>query len=146
MRTVPGRTRSDDGTVLVLAIGLVTICAGVLVAAVDVAALHLQHRSADLSADGAARAAAQALDIATYYRSGTPGDRIALDLGEAHRRARTFLAGSDGGRWHLVHLRVEAERVVVDVTGHRRLPFTGTWAPEGVEVHGAASAELTTLD
>jgi hypothetical protein len=139
------RPRGDDGTVLILATGLIAVCAAVLVAAVDVAALHLQHRSAVLSADGAARAAAQALDLATYYRSRTPGSRITLDLGEARRRAESFLARSDGGRWSLVGVRVEAERVVVDVTGHRRLPFTGTWARDGVAVHGAASAELAAL-
>lgn len=138
------RVAGDDGTVLVLAIGLVTICAAVLLAAVDVAALHLQRRSAELSADGAARAAAQALDLAKYYGS-SDGDRLVLDLGKARSRALAYLA-DDGGRWRLEGLRVEADQVVVDVTGRRRLPFTGTWAPDGVDVRGAASAELTVVD
>lgn len=128
---------------LVLALGVVTVCAAVLLAAVDVAALHLQRRTAELSADGAARAAAQALDLATYY--GSPdGDRLDLDLGQARSRALAYLA-ADGARWRLDGLRVEQDRVVVDVSGRRRLPFTGTWAAEGVDVRGAASAELAVV-
>lgn len=132
---------NEEGTVLVLAVGLVAICAAVLLAAVDVAALHLQRRSAELSADGAARAAAQALDLPSYYAGGD----LLLDPVKARRRAATFLSGADGARWRLAEFRVEADRVVVVVTGTTRLPFTGTWAARDAEVRGAASAELAAV-
>lgn len=85
--------RSDDGTVLLLIIGLVVVV-GLLVAVVtDVSALYLQRRDLISAADGAALAGAQSVDEESIYRDGLPtAGPVPLDQDAAERAVRDYLS------------------------------------------------------
>ncbi len=74
MRRVP---HGDDGSVLVLVLGLFAVLLLLVGVVVDVSAVVLARRSLSSTADGAAVAAAQALDEAVFYTRG-PGEGVPL--------------------------------------------------------------------
>ena len=69
---VPGaarQPRQDEGTVLLLIIGLVVVAALLIAVVTDVSALYLERRDLISAADGAALAGAQSVDEETIYRT-----------------------------------------------------------------------------
>ena len=83
----------DEGTVLLLIVGLVAVV-GLLVAVVtDVTALYLQRRDLVSAADGAALAGAQAVDEETIYTQGLPtSGPLPLDEDAARAAVHEYLS------------------------------------------------------
>jgi hypothetical protein len=81
----------DDGSILVLSIGLLITAVMVATAVVNVASLWVTRSALNAVADGAALAGAQAIDEAAIYRFGL-GSGLRLDPAEASRRVRAFVA------------------------------------------------------
>jgi uncharacterized membrane protein len=94
IRTPPWhRDQEDDGTVLLLIIGLVTIAALLVGVVTDVSALYLQRRELVAAVDGAALAGAQAVDEESVYRDGLPASGpVPLNVDAAEQAARDYLA------------------------------------------------------
>ena len=108
------RSRTDDGTVLLLILGLVTVAALLVGVVTDVSALYLERRKLISAADGAALAGAQEVDKATVYTQGLPREGpVALDAQGAEHAARQYLA--DTGM-DLADVRVSATATTVTVS------------------------------
>lgn len=142
MRT-PGRA-DDEGTVLLLIIGLVAVV-GLLVAVVtDVTALYLQRRDLVSAADGAALAGAQAVDEATIYTQGLPASGpLPLDEAAARVAVHEYLsdAGLDG-RSLAVRVETTSTTVSVSLSTTYDLPVANT-ATLGVTGSAQVSASAT---
>jgi uncharacterized membrane protein len=84
--------RGENGTVLLLILGLVTIAALLVAVVTDVSALYLERRELVAAVDGAALAGAQAVDEESVYRDGLPtSGPVPLDESAAERAARDYL-------------------------------------------------------
>lgn len=130
------RLADDEGSVLLLGVGLVVVCLLALVMVVDATSAYLQRRSLISLADGAALAGAQAIDLEHYYAHGaTTGTRLTGAGVVAAARAHLAAAGpevtieqiaTDG-----VHVRVRLSTAV-------RLPFLSAGRSEVVRAQGSA--------
>jgi Flp pilus assembly protein TadG len=118
------RGRDDEGTVLVLTLGLVGLLLVVVAIVVDVSAVVLAKRGVASAADGAAVSAAQALDEQALYDDGL-GARIPLSGQQAAARVAAYQADARAGQPGLeLAVRIEAGTTAV-VTASRRVrpPF-----------------------
>lgn len=140
----------DQGTVLLLIVGLVAVV-GLLVAVVtDVTALYLQRRDLVSAADGAALAGAQAVDEATIYTQGLPASGpLPLDEDAARAAVRAYLADAGlGGRGLSVRVETTATTVSVSLGGGYDLPMASavTLGLGGrAEVSASATARTAVL-
>lgn len=136
--------RGDDGTVLLLIIGLVAIV-GLLVAVVtDVTALYLERRDLISAADGAALAGAQAIDVQTVYTEGLPSSGpVPLDEDAARAAVHEYLRDA-GLADRLLSVRIDTTptTVAVSLTSVYDLPMAST-ATLGVTGHTRVSASAT---
>lgn len=83
---------SDDGTVLLLILGLAVVAALLVAVVTDVSALYLERRELIAAADGAALAGAQAVDEASIYQNGLPATGpVPLDEAAAEQAVRDYL-------------------------------------------------------
>ena len=85
------RPSGDDGTVLLLVLGLTGILLLAVALVVNVSAVVLAKRALASAADGAAVSAAQALDEQALYATGLDGG-IPLDEDEAAARVAAYRA------------------------------------------------------
>lgn len=131
------RADSERGSVLILTIAMAGLLVAVVLVAVDVSALALQRREAESIADGAARSAAQALDLAGYY-AGAGGRRLPLDEWAARRRAEQYV----GPPWRVSHFEVTESVVSVTVSRDLDLALSQWVGRERVVVNGSAAASL----
>lgn len=136
------KDRPDEGSVLVLAVGLVTILLLGVVVLVDGSAAFLQHRALLSVADSAALAGAQAIDVEAYYREGASSattidpDAVPVRVRGLVTRFRDDLpedlvieeASSDG------------RRVRVVLSAPLQLPFRQDWA--AIRITVVSEAEL----
>lgn len=142
-RTRLGQHSGDSGSVLVLGIVLIAICAAALIVVTDVSAVFLQRRNLSAIADASALAGAQAIDLDAYYSRGA-SEGTTLDPAIVARVVRANIAAiarSDG----MTNLRLEAvesdgESVLVHVSAPISVPFLG--ALLGARTHVTASARL----
>lgn len=102
------RPVGDDGTVLLLVVGLTAVLLSAVAVVVNVSAVILAKRSLASTADGAAVSAAQALDEQAFYAAGLEGG-IPLDPVEAADRVASYRA--DAARTQ------PGLRLVVDIEG-----------------------------
>jgi uncharacterized membrane protein len=120
------KSSGDDGTVLLLGIGLVVMCLLAVTALVDVSAAFLQRQQLMSVADAAAIAGAQAVDLPAYYAKGasaaTTLDPAAVDAAVERHLTRAGARATIPG---LVVSRVwsDGRQVVVDMTCPINLPF-----------------------
>ena len=140
------RSLGDDGSVLVLTIGLVVVVM-LLVAVVAAASkLFLTRRSLASVADGAALAAAQDVDLAALY-AGQAGATLPLAAERARADAAAYVARAmtDTGLTDLrvVSVTVAGRSVDVTVSARSVLPFASavTGDPEGTVITVTAHAE-----
>lgn len=80
----------DEGTVLVLVLGFTMVLMLMIGVVVNVSAAVLARRAVGSAADGAAIAAAQALDEQALYREGFTGQRIPLSQAGARQRVADY--------------------------------------------------------
>lgn len=117
------RRAGEDGTILVLTLGLVALLLVAVAVVVDVSAVVLAKRGVASAADEAAVSAAQALDTDALYTRGL-GREIPLNGSDAAARVAAYegdAAQSQPG----LQLSVRVEGTTAVVTGVRRVrpPF-----------------------
>jgi uncharacterized membrane protein len=120
------RPARDEGTVLLLIIGLVTVVALLVAVVTDVSSLYLHRRELIAAADGAALAGAQAVDEAAIYRDGLPTTGpVPLDPDAARQAVHRYLDQAGLGD---VDVQVEATTTTVTVrlAQRYRLPVAST--------------------
>ena len=144
---------ADDGSVLLLLLGLVVLSALLITVVIDVSALFIGRRDVLAAADGAALAGAQGVDEAAVYRDGVQG---ALPLDPARVRANVDQYLRDAAspsvsdlRWQVV---TDGTRVQVVVSGKVRLPVVNAVVSalvpdgtDGVTVTASAAARSAVL-
>jgi uncharacterized membrane protein len=127
----PADGSADAGTVTLLIVVYTLIALALLFVVIDVADLFLAQRSASNLADGAALAAAQAVDRAAYYAGADPRCRLPLDAAGAAAAADQYLRDADLPRgWSDVtgpRTSVDAATgtVTVTITHRVHLPLQG---------------------
>lgn len=134
----------DEGTVLVLVLGLTAVLLVLVAVVVDVSTAVLARRALASEADGAAVTAAQSLDTAAFYTLGA-SQGVPLSEGAVAATVRQYAA--DRAQPGLVMSgRVDGTyTAVVTATREVRLPF-GTWVGIGsVEVTAEARARSPLL-
>jgi Flp pilus assembly protein TadG len=144
VRARDGR-HGDEGSVLVLGIGLVVVLMLLVGAGVDASRLFLVRRSLADLADGAALRAAEDLDEATLYRSGA-SDVLPLATNRVRTDVTSYVAaeaaanGMHGVRVAAVSVRDGIVRVGLAMT--ETVPVLGTLvgSPDGELVTATAVA------
>jgi len=133
------RTR-DEGSVLVLVIGLSLVLFVLVAVVVDVSAVVLAKRGLDSAADGAAVAAAQQVDVAAAGDGF--GDRLPLDAALVAEAVATYEAEERAGEPGLrLAARLEGtDTAVVDATRTLRLPLTAFLGVGSTVVHALSRA------
>ncbi len=136
------RVDGDDGTILLLVLGLAPLLLVLVAVVVDVSAVVLAKRGAASAADGAAVAAAQQLDQSAVYQNGL-GEAIPLSLDEVERVVSTYGArAAEGQRGLELTAGLDATQTTATVTARRelRLPFSGWLGIGSVTVTAVAHA------
>lgn len=110
MRRRLSRSGEDNGSVLILIIGLVPVLLLMLAAGTDAAVLYTARRSLAAEADAAALAAAQGADLDAIY-SGRAAGSLPLDCAKAKRIISTRFAR------HWNSLAAKARVTAIDCTG-----------------------------
>jgi len=127
----------DTGSVMMLGIILVAICALALVVFVDVSGLFMQRRNLAAIADASALAGAQAIDLDAYYAHGA-SEGTTLDPVVVARVVRANVAAviaSDGLRGMRVErVQSDGESVTVHLSAPLTLSFLGSLFGERAEV------------
>ena len=142
--------RRDDGTVMLLVLGLVVVAGLLIVVVIDVSALFVARRDLLAAADGAALAGAQAVDEAAVYREGVRGS-LPLDPQRVETAVDDYLrdAGVPMGVEDLhVAVSTDGTTVRVRLSGVVHLPVVNAVTPGaagGVDVAASASARSAVL-
>ena len=138
------RRRDDEGTILLLTIGLATVLLLLVAVVVDVSKVVLAKRALAAAADGAALAAAQQDDRARIVEQGL-GDRVPLDPEQV---AAVVADYADDERAEQPGLQLvgtvdPADPGTAVVRGQRevQLPFVGWLGVGAVTVTGTARAQ-----
>ena len=135
--------RGEDGTILLLTLGCVSVALLLIVVVVDASAVFLARRALASDADGASLAAAQSVSAQEIYANGA-GARLPLSAVQA---AVARYEGN-GGRSALTS-SVEHDAVgdTVVVTGRRKveLPFVGVLGIGSVTVTATSRASSVRL-
>ena len=143
----PSRSRRRDderGQVTVLVVGFFVVVATLVAVVVDASAAYLQRQRLSNLADGAALAAADAVDLAALYADGV-GASLPLSDAAARQQVADYLgvAGADveGLAWTV---GTTADQVEVQVSGMLDLPLgvPGVATRIRVTATGAAQASL----
>jgi uncharacterized membrane protein len=138
---VRSNARDDRGSVLLLGIGVVTICLLAIVVLVDASATFLQRQQLLALADAAALAGAQAIDLDAYYAGGASA-ATALDAGQVPVRVRTQLGRSRAATTvaGLAVDRISSDggQVLVALSAPLQLPFLSSVFDARVVAEGRA--------
>jgi uncharacterized membrane protein len=138
--------RDENGTVLLLVLGLVVIAALFVTVVIDVSALFLDRRDLVAAADGAALAGAQGVDQQSVYRAGLPDSgALTLDRSRAESLVNDYLRDQglfDAYRDLAVDVQVTATTVTVHLSVQGRLPMANVVAAggRGIEIDATATA------
>lgn len=134
---------NDEGSILVLGIGLSLVCVLIATVAINVATVWLARTALDSVADGAALAGAQAIDRAAIYQEGLRGiTRVSPSL--ARTKVRAYLARPEvQAQVHDLKLRsvsVSGNSVQVAVSCRPAMPFGYLWDSPTVLARSKARA------
>lgn len=135
------RPSGDDGTVLVLVLGMAGLLLVLVGVVVDVSVAVLAKRSVASAADGAAVAAAQALDQEAFYERGAAAG-VPLSAAAVAERVAAY-EGAAAVDQPGLRLRAEVEGGVTAVVVASRtvdLPFSGLLGRAPVEATAVARA------
>lgn len=143
MNRQPGRGRGEDGTILLLSVGLCAIALLLVWAVVDVSEVFLARRDLAAAVDGTAVAAAQEIDLQALYEGGAAADlplsAVGVRRAVADYVARTYPPADDPEQQ--IAGTVTPDRRAVTVTGRRtvHLPGFGTVT---VTAHATATSRI----
>lgn len=134
--------RDDEGSVLLLVLGLSVVLFALVAVVVDVSVVALARRGVSSAADGAAVSAAQAVDTQAYAAAGA-ADVLPLSEAGVRQRVSTYAARAEQGQPGLtVTGRLEGPGSVV-VTARREvaLPFSGWFGVGRVAITAESRAQ-----
>jgi uncharacterized membrane protein len=144
--------RRDQGSVLLLILGLVVLAALLITVVIDVSSLYLERRNLIAAADGAALAGAQAIDQEAVYTSGLPSSGpVPLDKEEAEMSARQYIADSGLMADYpnlLVSVTTTATTIEVRLSAVVALPVVNGVTPgakDGVTIEAVATARTAVI-
>jgi len=149
----PAARRGDEGSVLLLVLGLVVLAALLITVVIDASALFLDRRELIAAVDGAALAGAQAIDERSVYVHGLPtSGPLTLDEDRVQEVVRSYL--SDNGvldHYDKVQIQVDTTPTIVTVrlTAVVELPVVNAVTPGaigGVHVTSSATARTAVID
>lgn len=126
----------DAGQVTVITVGFLVVLGLLMVVVVNASAAFVERQRLNGLADGAALAAADALDAAAFYASGT----VTIDPAEARRRAADHVAGASGVR--VVAVRFDGRTVTVRLERDVSLPLAPPGWADRTTVVSEASGQL----
>mgnify|MGYP006269510513 CR=1 FL=1 len=137
------KKQDDEGSILVLGIGLSLVCVLVATVAINVATVWLSRTALDSIADGAALAGTHAIDSAAIYRDGLTG--IAhLSQTQARVKVKAYLARPEvRSQVHSLRLRsiaVSGNSVQVTISCNPAMPFGYLWGTSTVIARSKARA------
>ena len=139
-RRAARRPRGDDGQLLILTAFLGVVLVLLVAVVVDVSAAFLARRNLASQADGAALAAAQSLDLATYYAGTGTGD---LPLGDVGATVNDYVSRNFPGTVvEDVDLTDGGRAVTVTLRRHVDLPLSPPGFEGGIDVTAGATARL----
>jgi len=143
------RREREEGSVLLLTLGLSVILLLLVAVVVDVSSVVLAKRALSSAADGAAVAAAQQPDRAAINRSETAlAARLPLDAAAVQAVVEQYEADARRGQTGLdlrVHLAGAGGSVaVVDAYRTVKLPFAGWLRLGRVQLHAVGRAQSPT--
>ncbi|QWC83939.1 hypothetical protein KLP28_09885 [Nocardioidaceae bacterium] len=139
-----GRAADERGQVTVLVVGFFLVVATLVAVVVDASAAYLQRQRLANLADGAALAAADAVDLDTLYAQGV-GESLPLSDAAAQQQVGAYLARAatdvEGLDWTV---SATGDEVTVQVSGMLDLPLGVPGVADSVRVTatGAAQASL----
>ena len=135
------RPTGEDGSVLVLVLGLTSVLLALVAVVVDVSAVVLARRGVASAADGAAVAAAQGLDLDAFYAGGVEGG-VPLSEQEVARRVAEYADEAALGQPGLALESSVEDGVTARVLATRTvsLPLGGRLGRGGVTVRAQARA------
>ncbi len=143
---------SDEGSVLLLILGLVVLAGLFVTVVIDVSALFLDRRDLIAAADGAALAGAQGIDESSVYRDGLPeSGSLILNRSRAELLVQSYLVdqGIIGTYDDLeVDVDVTNTTVTVQLVAKVRLPIANVVTPgagHGVTVDAQATARSAVI-
>ena len=141
-RFASGRS-NDEGSIMLLALGCVSIALILVVVVVDASAVFLARRSLASAADGASLAAAQSVSSRSVYAKGAG---VSLPLEEVQAAVARYEGGAHSSELSASVTRETTGDTVV-VTGRRkvRLPFGGFLGIGAVTVNASSSASSVRL-
>lgn len=134
------RADREQGSVLVLGVGVVAACLLAAVVLVDSAAAYLQRQQLLAVADALALAGAQAIDLPAYYAEGASA-ATRLDVDAVPVRVRSHLARSGAATVEgltVERISSDGTDVVVRLSAPLRLPFLSALATGPVVVESRA--------
>jgi hypothetical protein len=138
------RQRSERGQATVLIVGFAVLLAMVVALVVDSTAAYLQRQGLDTLADGAAlRGADLGATGEDVYEGGVPPETLALTAAQARAAVGAYLRQSGAYARYpglSYSVRVERDRVVVQVSAPLDLPLRIPGSPEHTTVGADGSA------
>ena len=132
----------DEGSIMLLGIGMIGVCLLALAVITDSAGAFIQQRELQSVADSIALAGAQGIDLDEYYQTGAT-QSTRLNSAQVQNIARTHAkVMAEGSEIELINLRVEPDgkSVLVTLNAPLRLTFFDALRFDPVEV--SASARL----
>jgi hypothetical protein len=127
---------ADEGTITLLVVGFTFVALLLALLVLNVSVVFLARRDLVGTADGAALAAAQRIDLAAFYAGGAAGGAVPLD----EAAAAAAVAGFEDGETRIAGVAVEGDTVTVTVTRDVDLPFGGLFGLESWRVEAVATA------
>jgi hypothetical protein len=122
----PVNIKSEDGSVLLFGVGLSIAALMITTVAINVAAIWTTRNVLDGIADGAALAAAQAIDADAVYRDGI-GTRLRISENSARARVRDYVRAADADaqvqQFSIRAVTVSGTSVTVTVQAKPNLAF-----------------------
>lgn len=136
--------RGDDGQATVMIVGFAFVLAMAVALVVDASAAYLQRQGLDTLADGAAlRGADLGATGREVYTAGVPEDQLALNRAQARAAVGRYLVDVEAYRRFpglTFAVRVEDDRVVVELRAPLDLPLTVPGSPQQAVVGATGSA------
>lgn len=117
------RLHEEDGALAPLIIMYAAVAAGMILAGIDASAAFLAARNLSATADGAAAAAAQAVDPASLYAGGGGGD-LPLSAAAVARVVGGYLGADPGVTWRAT-VSPDGRTVTVELAERAALPVGG---------------------
>lgn len=141
------RMCADDGSVLLLGIGLAAVCLLALAVVADSASVFVQRGELQARADAAALSGAQGIDIASYYQRGVT-ESTALDPATARERAIRALQAQQAlepiADFTIDSVNALPDAITVTVSAPLRLEFFGGVIQARVGAESSARLDLKT--